>query len=53
MSIIEMFIYAIGIIGGSILFGYGAIYKPMKDTLEHDKKIDNESIPDGIVAKEH
>lgn len=53
MSIIAIFIYAIGIIGGSILFGYGSIYKPMKDTLERDKKIDNEPIPDSIVAKEH
>lgn len=50
---IGILLWAVIVIGGSILFGYGAIYKPMKDTLEYDRKIDNESIPNGIVGKEH
>lgn len=50
---IGILLCAVIVIGGSILFGYGAIYKPMKDTLEHDRKIDNEPIPNGIVGKEH
>lgn len=49
-DILIMVIYCCIILIGSVLFGYGAIVKPMKETLKKDKDIDNESVPEGIKA---
>ena len=48
----EIIICGVIIIGGSILFGYGAIYKPMKDTLKRYREVDDEEIPEGIAIIE-
>lgn len=52
-DILDILFHSFFIVCGSILFGYMAIVKPMKETLERDRKIDKEPVPDGIVAKEH
>ena len=51
-EIIIAIIWAICIFVGSILWCYGAIVKPIKDTMKKFNKIDNEPVSDGIAIVE-